>query len=89
MESDDFIVLNGRAPGDTPARFTFSATNGNSVIDLVWVNLFALDFIRNVFVRDDVASTSDHFPVQVSLKMPVWQPFRILEYKSIRWLTQF
>lgn len=66
MNELNFIILNGRTPGDTPAVKTFCNKNGASVIDLVWANHEALPLISNLTVSTE-AFSSDHFPVTLNL----------------------
>lgn len=62
FETNDLILLNGRAPSDTPANYTFLGPQGASVIDLVWFSSGALPFIQDLQVLR-LATFSDHFPV--------------------------
>lgn len=64
MEENSMIVINGRTKSDRPANFTFSAEIGNSTVDLVWVNIEGIKYVRDLFVHAE-ASLSDHFPVSI------------------------
>lgn len=66
MESELFVLLNGRTRSDDPADFTYVGPRGRSVIDLVWSNLPGLDHVIDLTVLHDVFY-SDHFPVQVKV----------------------
>lgn len=69
MEANGFVLLNGRTRSDTPGHFTFCNLNGQSTIDLIWVNILGICYIKNMWV-DDIWSTSDHFPVTVEIYNP-------------------
>lgn len=86
MELEDFLALNGRTRGDSPANFTFVSGVGKSVIDLAWVNQSALGIVSDLIVRTDVVSSSDHFPVELVLSRPQATSLSRLSYTSIRWL---
>ena len=66
METNGMVVINGRAASDCPARYTFSASSGNSVVDLVWVNSACVERVGDLCVRRE-ATLSDHFAVSVML----------------------
>lgn len=67
MVVNGFVLLNGRAPTDCPANFTFCASTGNSVVDLAWVNSRGLTEVTDLKVCME-ATLSDHFAITVSLK---------------------
>ena len=66
MEDFGLLLLNGRTFSDTPAQYTYISNIGNSVIDLMWCNLEALDIVKDFNVLN-IATRSDHFPVILSL----------------------
>ena len=68
MNNNGFVLLNGRSIGDILGNFTFSNKNGNSVVDLVYVNVPAIPYIDNFEVLP-LATGSDHFPVLLKLKV--------------------
>lgn len=67
MESNGYVVLNGRTMNDSPANFTFVNNIGKSTIDLVWCNLVSLQTIID-FEVIVFPTSSDHFPVKIKLK---------------------
>ena len=69
MLDNNFSLVNGRILGDRPANFTFSNTNGNSVIDLVFCSNNNLSIIKNLEVLHSI-NFSDHFPVRLTLNSP-------------------
>lgn len=69
MAANGLLCLNGRTPSDNPACFTFSAEVGNSIIDLVWVNMRCLPLIADLRVNT-IMTGSDHFPVILELVYP-------------------
>lgn len=73
MEENAMIVINGRAEGDYPASYTFSSKVGNSVVDLVWVNIAGIECIKNLSVSGE-ASLSDHFAVSVQTTFQQYKP---------------
>lgn len=70
MESNNFLLLNGRTPGDTPANYTYLSKNGASVIDLVWINITHTDLVYDYHVALR-PTQSDHFPTVLTLNTPV------------------
>lgn len=85
MDSEDFLVLNGRSPGDSPANYTFVSGVGKSVIDLAWVNHSALELVTDLRVRDDIVSASDHFPVELVLSQQMSPQLFGLSSNSLKW----
>ncbi|XP_057324840.1 uncharacterized protein LOC130667344 [Microplitis mediator] len=73
MDSNGFILINGRSMSDTPGQFTFGNANGNSTVDLVWVNIIGLHLIRDMWV-ESVITKSDHWPVTLELNLPFSNP---------------
>ena len=67
MESSGFYVINGRSPSDSPAQYTHVSSLGKSVIDLIWVNDIALDYIDDLKVVLTPVH-SDHFPLILTLQ---------------------
>ena len=67
MEDSGFFILNGRSMSDSPANFTNISPLGCSVIDQVWVNGKALDFVVDFKVYD-IPVISCHFPIAVKIK---------------------
>lgn len=68
MDENGFVVLNGRFVNDYPAKFTHLSALGNSVIDLVWMDVLDLELVDNFNVLEDNIM-SDHFPVKVDLNL--------------------
>uniref|UniRef100_T1I8Q2 Endonuclease/exonuclease/phosphatase domain-containing protein n=1 Tax=Rhodnius prolixus TaxID=13249 RepID=T1I8Q2_RHOPR len=66
MELNSFVLVNGRTLRDTPSQFTYVSPQGQSVVDLVWIDSLHLAEVRDLEVLD-IVSGSDHFPVIVSL----------------------
>lgn len=69
MDQNGMIVLNGRTEGDMDGEFTFENTNGNSTIDLCWINVRHINLVENFTVLD-IVTGSDHYPVRVKLNSP-------------------
>ncbi|CAG5090764.1 Similar to RTase: Probable RNA-directed DNA polymerase from transposon BS (Drosophila melanogaster), partial [Cotesia congregata] len=76
------ILLNGRAPSDSSAQYTYCSSTGKSVIDLVWVNLADANIIDDLQTLPDI-SLSDHFPVAVTLNIPLTTPCPIQTAESL------
>lgn len=66
MEISDFILLNGRSSGDTPANYTFVGPQDFSVIDLVWCSIVDLLLFCDFRVLR-LPTLFDHFPVMLTL----------------------
>lgn len=66
MDDAAFYLLNGRTVADCPAKFTFCASVGKSVVDLVWVNTNGLRIVEDLEVMQSLF-LSDHFPVCLTL----------------------
>lgn len=66
LETEFFILLNGRTPSDSPAQMTFANAIGSSVIDLVWCNYIAFDYIKDLKVLN-TTQFSDHFQIHFSI----------------------
>lgn len=62
METNDFILLNGRSMSDTPASYTFTGAQGCSVGDLIWCSREAIPLFKDLLVLP-IATFSDHLPV--------------------------
>lgn len=90
MDSNGFILLNGRSRGDSPAQFTFANSNGQSTVDLIWVNSLSLHLIEDMWV-DNIWSSSDHFPITVEIRSTVPQKPNNTpvnkEPSSLRWVA--
>lgn len=67
MTFNGFILINGRAPSDSPARFTFCSSAGRSVIDHFWCSTDSLGLVSDLVVLDKILCSSGHFPVQLLL----------------------
>lgn len=65
MLDNDFVLLNGRTPSDTPAQPTFDSV-GTSIIDLVWINQQALHQVVDLEIILE-PSLSDHRPVNLKI----------------------
>lgn len=66
MEANGFSLLNGRTPGDIPGNFTFTGPQGNSVVDLVWIDHPHLH-LANTLTVEHIPTASDHHPVVLEL----------------------
>lgn len=51
MDTNSFVLLNGRTLGDTPGRFTFSKKNGQSTVDLIWISILGLQLVKDMEVN--------------------------------------
>lgn len=69
MMDNSFVLLNGRAPRDRPAQYTFVDHQGKSVIDLIFVTINCISFISD-FIVDTSVTSSSHFPVNLTLADP-------------------
>lgn len=69
MIENGLLLLNGRSPGDTPARVTYVGPRGNSAIDFVFSDLLNLHLIHDFSVEQSVLP-SDHLPVTLELSAP-------------------
>lgn len=65
MQTNGYVILNGRTPGDRPTRLTYCSKTGSSVIDLVVVNASSLSEIKNFRIKAE-AGLSDHFPAELT-----------------------
>lgn len=66
MDTNGFILLNGRTTSDSPANFTCKRIDKFSTIDLVWINESKLEMVEDMSVVEDRYG-SDHFPVNLRL----------------------
>lgn len=66
MQTNGYVRLNGRSPGDCPAKPTHYCKNENSVIHLVFAKASSLSEIKDLKIETE-ASLSDHFPVKLEL----------------------
>ncbi|ESO92034.1 hypothetical protein LOTGIDRAFT_163039 [Lottia gigantea] len=62
---NDFIILNGRTPGDPLGNYTYVSSTGASVIDLALVKPRMLSDVSNFTVLD--TDISKHFPISCSI----------------------
>lgn len=69
FQTNSFVLINGRTPGDIPAQFTYCSGRGKSVIDLVWANFLGSKHISQFSVRSE-PTLSDHFAVSLFLSYP-------------------
>src|SRR5207245_6907592 len=65
LEENSMNLLNGRTVGDQKGCITHASYNGQSVIDLMICNDFALPLVRQLKVLESFSS--HHFPVQLTL----------------------
>lgn len=70
MTTNRFVLFNGRAPGDHPAHYTFTSSNGSSTIDLLWILASKVDIVKDLAIKDNFHG-SDHFPVVLELLDPL------------------
>ncbi|KAK9723300.1 Endonuclease-reverse transcriptase [Popillia japonica] len=68
MESNGFLLANGRTPSDSPADYTYVSKTGSSVIDLLFLN--DPSGLRDLSVVDFLHS-SPHLPVIVEMATDV------------------
>lgn len=69
MEELGLFVLNGRSCSDSPAKFTYIAPKGSSVIDLVWINPLTLSLVIDIKVIN--MFYSDHSLCQLNLSTDI------------------
>ena len=68
-QAHQLFILNGRAAGDIPARFTSHANAGSSVIDCFIASTGVCKRAYHLEVGD-IVPASDHFPVILTLDSP-------------------
>ncbi|CAG5100641.1 Protein of unknown function [Cotesia congregata] len=66
MLENDFVLLNGRTAGDSPAQPTYDNL-GTSIINLVWTDISSLHLIVDLEVVLE-PSLSDHRPVRLTIQ---------------------
>lgn len=66
VNSNGFILLNGRTASDELGGFTFRSAMGKSTIDLIWINTLSINLIKDVRI-EHIISNSDHLPITVTL----------------------
>ncbi|XP_071581926.1 uncharacterized protein [Temnothorax nylanderi] len=66
IQDKGWYVLNGTMVGDWDGEYTFVGARGSSVIDYVFCNKKARDFVRELSIGDRV--DSDHMPMMVTLE---------------------
>lgn len=66
MESNGFVLLNGRSNSDFPGCFSFIGPQGESVVDHVWCSIDGLLLFRDFEVMK-LVTFSDHLPIKVDL----------------------
>lgn len=88
MDDEGLFVLNGRTPDDEPGQYFFIGSNGSSVIDYVWVDYDFLDIFGSFKVMR-ILTSSDHFPIQVSISNKTIDMHNLkiynTSYKSLKW----
>src|SRR6266404_4901128 len=65
--NNDLIIINGRGLSDKNGDFTFVNANGQSVIDFALISRDCFDLVRDFKI--DYRIESDHFPLNVTLKL--------------------
>lgn len=63
------MLVNGRSPGDSPARYTYVGPRGRSTIDFAFTDVTNLHLVHDFFV-DQLILPSDHFPITLDLLVP-------------------
>ncbi|KAG5890830.1 hypothetical protein JTB14_016208 [Gonioctena quinquepunctata] len=71
MLANNFSLNNGCIPSDYPADFTFSSSQGQSVIDTTFCSNNRLDILNKLEVLHYV-TLSDHFPVHLQLSFKIF-----------------
>ncbi|XP_015524580.1 uncharacterized protein LOC107227831 [Neodiprion lecontei] len=66
MQTNGYVLVNGRSPGDRPARPTYYCKNGRNVIDLVFVKASSLSEIEDFEIETE-AGLLDHLSVKLEL----------------------
>ncbi|XP_015114400.1 uncharacterized protein LOC107039348 [Diachasma alloeum] len=79
ISDNDFVVLNGRTPGDLEGCFSFCGSQGLNKVDFVWGNCEAISKVNSLRVND-VSFQSDHFPLCLELLAP--KPHRLNGYST-------
>lgn len=67
MNTNSFLLVNGRTYSDSPARYTYCSVSGNSVIDLLWCSAGDLQVISDLRVLNSILCSSGHFPLEFCL----------------------
>lgn len=73
MNSNGLLLLNGRTPGDSPAKLTYLGARGRSTIDFSFFDLVNLHLVHDFFVEQSILP-SDHFPITIDLFGPFLNP---------------
>lgn len=71
MNDYNMVLMNGRTKSDTPANFTFSGMQGQSVIDLFFIKSCDVEKCEDIHVKN--IPYSSHFPVQMSIEVKIEQ----------------
>lgn len=81
--NNGYIVLNGRAAGDSPGNFTFAnSQGGTSTIDLVFLHYSHIAKCKQLQVKSH--STSSHLPVELTLTLDV-ESYNNVQYDKLIW----
>lgn len=71
MNSDGFILLNGRTPGDYPGEFTFKNTLGKSTVNLIWVNTLGSNLVNDMKIECTLTNSNQLlFSVRLNSNAP-------------------
>ncbi|KAG1657525.1 E3 ubiquitin-protein ligase UBR5 [Nymphon striatum] len=68
IRENNLVVINGRTRSDVHGDFTFSNSNGSSVVDLAITNEANFSMVDDLQVSPIIGS--DHFPISLSLNLP-------------------
>ena len=67
--SFDYLIANGRKPGDLFGKFTSIQWNGSAVVDYVITPASTIQRIVEFKVGDFVPCISDHCPLEYKIKL--------------------
>ena len=83
MSFNSFVIVNSRSVGDPEGSFTYSDTQGNSLIDHVWIDVAHADMVLD-FVVDDTYINSDHFPIFLYLQSDIFRDVIDVNYENVQ-----
>ncbi|CAG7724354.1 unnamed protein product, partial [Allacma fusca] len=83
-EEADLILLNGRSTSDRPAVFTYVGLQGESVIDLIWVNERCGRLIEDLSFRN--SALSSHAVGKLLLNLGIQQKWTVdIRTEQLKW----
>lgn len=83
MEKMGFLILNGRAPGDIPAEYTYIDSKGCSTIDLFCCRPVDIHLVKSLKSLE-IVSASDHDAIVLTLDVSA-SDYTDEKKKNLRW----